>query len=59
MNKYYFIQAHFWKCSMLVQQYLMNSPINLHWNNEVCIVDGLQEDEKESKDSKFEGFFFC
>lgn len=28
----------------------MNSPINLHWNNEVCIADGLQEDKKTEKE---------
>lgn len=30
----------------------MNSSINLHWNNEVCIADGLQKDAKHRKDSK-------
>ena len=25
----------------------MNSAINLHWNNEVCIADGLHEDKKQ------------
>lgn len=52
MNTYYFIQTHFWTSSISVQQYLVNSPINLHWNNEVCIADGLQEDSKQRKCSK-------
>lgn len=40
------------KCFILVHHYLMNSPINLHWNNEVCIADRLHEDKKEGKYSK-------
>lgn len=37
----------------------MNSPINLHWNNEVCIADGLQKDAKQRKDSKLAQFTMC
>lgn len=46
-----------WKALESVQQYLMNSPINLHWNNEVCIADGLQEDKKTEKRFKTIVFF--
>ena len=28
-------------------QYLMNGTINLHWNNEISIADGLQEETQK------------
>lgn len=34
------------------QYYLMNSAIDLHWDDEVCIADGLQEDKKQGEDLK-------
>lgn len=34
------------------QYYLMHSAINLHWDDEVCIADGLREDKKRGEDLK-------
>lgn len=38
--------------------YLMNCAIDLHWDDEVCIADGLQEDKTWGDDSKLVQYFF-